>query len=175
MSKLKIPADIPKDLMPIASELHRLHESCLLSAQGQFELGKQWRAANLVLGVPAAVLAAIAGGTGLAASGKSVKSSVYALFAAGFGAALTTLNPSRRVALAQASANAYLEIQTSARQCLTIDLKKADYKVSRERLDKLTAKRDEINRTAEPPNFFARWRANRNVENGGQDYEADSE
>ncbi|MFK0250876.1 SLATT domain-containing protein [Amycolatopsis azurea] len=99
---------------------------------------------------------------------------VLALVAAGFGAALTTLNPSRRVTQAQAAANAYLEIQTDARQFLTIRLPHLNLDDAREELKTLSARRDEVNRTADPPNTYAYWRAKRNItKSGGQDYEVD--
>ncbi len=143
------------------------------SAQGQFEQMKLWRLTNLVLGVPAATLAAISGGTGLATHTSNGIPAILALIAAAFGAALTTLNPSRRVAQSYAAANAYLEVQTAARQLLTIDLPHSDRSAAREALAKLSERRDEINKTADPPNIYARWRARRNIETGGQAYIAD--
>lgn len=55
-----IPPTLPPELQPIAAEADRLHESVLWSAQIQFEQMKLWRSLNLILGVPAAVLAAVA-------------------------------------------------------------------------------------------------------------------
>jgi hypothetical protein len=98
---------------------------------------------------------------------------VLALIAAGFGAALTTLNPSRRASQAQSAANAYLEIQTAARQLLLVDLENLSSEIVRERLAELTVRRDEINRTADPPGRYAHWRARRNMRKGGQAYEVD--
>ena len=163
------------ELKPIASELHRLHESVLWSAQGQFEQMKYWRALNLVLGVPAAVLAAISGGTGLAAKSTTYVPAILALIAAGFGAALTTLNPSRRVAQAQASANAYLELQTTFRQLLTIKLSTMTRAEALDALASLSDRRDEVNRTADPPGWYAYWRSKRAIGAGGQSYVADKD
>lgn len=168
-----IPADLSDELAPLAQEMHRIHESSMWSSQAQFEQMKLWRSMNILLGVPAAVLAAVSGGTGLAADQAMTLPSVLALLAAGFGAALTTLNPSRRVSQAQASANAYLELQTEARQLLTIDLPVSSREESRERLATLTARRDEVNKTADPPSLYARWRADRSIKRGGQTYEVD--
>src|SRR5437763_526591 len=50
---LAMPADLAPELLPIATEVHRLHENVLWSAQGQFEQIKFWRAMNSVFGVPA--------------------------------------------------------------------------------------------------------------------------
>jgi hypothetical protein len=171
---IRVPS-VSEELAPIAKELHRLHESLMWSSQVQFEQMKLWRAMNILLGTPAAVLAAASGGTGLASGGGATVPSVLALIAAGFGAALTTLNPSRRVSQAQASANAYLELQTEARQFLLIDVPTLSAKDAREHLTQLTARRDEVNKTADPPGAYARWRATRNLKSGGQTYEVDSE
>jgi hypothetical protein len=168
-----IPTGLSSELEAIAAEADRLHESALWSAQGQFEQAKLWRSLNAVLGVPAAVLAAVSGGTGLASSGNGTTPAILALLAAAFGATLTTVNASRRMTQAQAGANAYLEIQTAARQFLTVDLPTLDWQAAREQLTTLTQRRDEVNKTADPPGWYAYWRAKRNLTSGGQDYKVD--
>lgn len=70
-SGLAIPVGLSEELIPIGQEVHRIHESAMWSAQGKFELMKLWRLMNLLLGVPAATLAAVSGGTGLAAHSAS--------------------------------------------------------------------------------------------------------
>lgn len=174
MTKLQIPNDIPDELSGIATEVHRIHESSLWSAQGQFVLSKQWRAANFLLGVPAAVLAGIAGGKGLTEKEHSSVLAILALIAAGFTAALTVLNPAHHIALAESSAQGYLELQTDSRQLLTVDLKTLTFDKARSRLTDLTQRRNKINKAAEPPNGLARWFAKRTIEGGGQSYEADA-
>ena len=170
---LQVPRDLRPELMPVAQEIHRLHESALYSAQGQFEQAKLWRSLNIILGVPAAALAALAGGTGLAADDRVGYAAVLALVAAAFSAGLTTLNPSRRLTQAQAAGSAYLAIQTDARQLLTIDLLTLEYDEARERLANLTARRDEVNSTADPPGRLARRRAGTVIRAGGQTYAID--
>lgn len=170
---IPMPAALSDDLNALAQETHRIHESLAWSGQGQFEQLKLWRAMNILLGIPAAVLAAVSGGTGLAQPDAGTVPAVLALIAAGFGAALTTLNPSRRAAQAQSAANAYLEIQTAARQLLLVDLETLDRVEAREKLAEVTIRRDEVNRTADPPGRYAYWRASRNFNKGGQSYETD--
>jgi hypothetical protein len=170
---LPIPSGLDAAKVPVAEEVHRLHESAMWSAQGQFEQTKLWRLANICLGVPAAALAALAGGVGLASDGKLTYASVMALVAAALSAALTTLNPSRRITQSHGASNAYLEIQTAARQLLTIDLPHLSYDECLERLSELTARRDEVNKTADPPGRIARKRAARNISSGGQSYQVD--
>jgi hypothetical protein len=173
MSKVERPANLPPELAPIADEVERIHESALWSTQGQFEQMKLWRVANWIFGVPAAALAAIAGGTGLAGSANATVPAVLALISAGLGAALTTLNPSRRVTQAKSSGDAWLELQTAARQLLTIDLAHLSYDQAREELEKLTVRRGEIAHTADPPSKYAYWCSRKNIEQGDQDYGTD--
>lgn len=171
-----IPKDLPVDLKPLAEEIDRIHESALWSAQGQFEQMKLWRAMNIFLGVPAAVLAAIAGGVGLAADSATSTPGVLALISAGFGAALTALNPSGRVSSAQSAANSFLGIQTDARQLLTVRLPHMSREDALEDLVNLTSRRDEVSSTADPTSTYAYWRSKRNIlKHGGQDYAADNE
>src|SRR5688500_16797436 len=106
----------------IRDELQRVEESTMWSAQGQFEQAKQWRFVNLAVGVPASALAAVAGSTALASTTGRVWAGIIALTSSAFGAMLTTLNASRRANQAGAAANAYLEIQTAARQARLVDL-----------------------------------------------------
>lgn len=157
----------------IEQELDRLQESAMTSAQSQFEQAKQWRGVNLALGLPASSLAAIAGATGLAAATGRIVAGVLALLAAAFGALLTTVNASHRMNQATAAANAYLEIQSAARQLRQIDLPYLPIDELRSALAELTARRDEQNRTADPPGRRAYRRAQQNIRAGGQTYEVD--
>lgn len=167
--------DLEPGLRPVGDEAHRLEESAMYSAQGQYERAKFWRGFNLSLGVAAAILAAVAGVVGLASDKTRILSGVLALVAAGMVSVLTTVNADRRHSQAAASANAYLEIQTAARQLHTVDLPHLDYDTARTQLAELTARRDEINKTADMPSRRAYRRAQSNIERGGQRYSVDED
>jgi len=160
-------------LRPIDDEARRLEESAKYSAQGQFERAKFWRGVNLALGVGAAILAAIAGVVGLASDQARILSGVLALIAAGIVSVLTTVNADRRHSQAAAAANAYLEIQTAARQLYAVDLTHLEYDTARTQLAELTARRDEINKTADMPSRRAYRRAQANIGRGEQQYSVD--
>ncbi|MFG2235103.1 SLATT domain-containing protein [Streptomyces sp. NPDC048723] len=167
-----IPNGIPESHRGIAQEADRIHESALWSAQGQFEQAKLWRLINLMLGVPAATLAAISGGTALGGD-LGIWPGVLALISAALSATLTTVNASRRMTQAQASANAYLQLQTAARQFLTIDLADTNREDARDALRNLTNTRDELNKTSDPPGRLAYKKSSKNISGGGQSYTAD--
>ncbi len=145
----------------------------MFSAQGQFEQAKMWRGINLILGVPASVLAAIAGAAALANTAGRTVAGVLALVSAGLGAILTSINPSQRMSRATVAANAYLEVQTAARQAREIDLPGWTATEARAALAELTERRDEQNRAAEPPSRRVYRAAVRNIAAGGQKYQVD--
>jgi hypothetical protein len=157
----------------IDDELQRVEESARFSAQSQFEQAKQWRALNLLLGIPASVLAALSGAATLAETAGRLPAGVLALAAAAFGATLTTLNAAHRFAQAQSSANEFLGIQTAARQARLVDLPTQPIDQARAALGNLTTRLDEQRKVADPPNRWAYRRGQRNIRADGQTYEVD--
>lgn len=170
---LTIPLGLRDELRPIGEEVHRLHESVLWSAQTQFEQLKRWRAIHYWVGVLAAILAALAGAGGLAKFHIWWLPPSLALAAAALGAVLTTLNPAQKAAQARAAATGYQELQTDARQLLMVDLPNLSKNDARDRLSDLTARKDSINKTAEPPGSAAYKKTKKILESGGQSYEQD--
>ncbi|NNN02853.1 MAG: SLATT domain-containing protein [Acidimicrobiaceae bacterium] len=164
----------PARRQEIRDELERLEESAMFSSQAQFEQAKHWRRVNYFLGIPATALAAAAGGAELATATNHFVAGIMALLAAGLGAVLTTVNASHHMNQATSAANAYLEIQTASRQYRLIDLPSADVADARQQLAELTSRRDEQNKTAEPPGPRAVKKARANITSGGQSYEVDN-
>jgi hypothetical protein len=150
----------------IGEELRRLEEDATYASQSQFETSKFWRLWHWLLGVPAAVLAAIAGFTGLASVAGRVPAAILALIAAVLGGLLTTVEPNKRVRQGQAAGVAYNEVRVGARQARLVDLPAAQLDDARSELRELTEQKQQVDRVAEPPNTYAFWRARRNVEPG---------
>ncbi len=172
------PPDTPADAerrREIGAELSRIEESAKYSAQSQLEQAKQWRLVNLGLGVPTSVFAAISAAMVVAPDEYDLIAAGLALLAAAGGAVLTTLNAAHRMNQASSAGNAYLEIQGRARQARLVDLPYQDIDDARSKLEELTARRDEQNKTAEIPNRRA-YRKGKNIEiDRGQDYDVDNE
>jgi hypothetical protein len=104
----------------VTLEVRRLEGDAKYAEQSQFGSSKLWGSVNRLLGVPAAGLAALAGGAGLASAANRVFAGVVALVGAALGAILTAIGASRRAAQAKESGNAYLQIRTRGRQRLSI-------------------------------------------------------
>lgn len=167
-------ASTPRDKEPIAREALRLEESCMWSAQNQFEQAKLWRRGNVLVSVPASVLAAVAGATGLAVATSRVLAAFIALAAGAFAAASSTLNLGRRVEQANAAANSYLALQTDFRIFREIDLPEASFDDARQSLSELVARQQEVNAAAPIPSRLAYDKARKNIEAGGQSHRVDA-
>lgn len=157
----------------IDRELQRIEESAEHSKEAQFAASKNWRAANLGLGVPASVLAAIAGGAGLAGSWSVQVVGGAALLVAVLGGIMTTLNAAQRAEQSAASANSYLSIHDDARVLRNIDLARLTDDEARDALAQLIARRDEVNHTTPLPSTLAFWQGRRNIEKGRTRHEVD--
>lgn len=157
----------------ILLELQRIEEDAMHSAANQFALGQQYRAVELLAGIPASVLAAVAGVTALASTTGRVAAGVIALVAAGLGALVTFLGAAERSSRATAAGNEYLAVQKEARRTRLIDAHLLDAASLREQLRELTDRAHAQNLAAQPPNLLARTRGKRSVERGDRAYAAD--
>jgi hypothetical protein len=162
-----------EQLEEIVKELKRQEEDATYASQSQFEMSKFWRWWHWLLGIPAAVLAAIAGFTGLASVTGRVPAAVLALIAAVFGGILTTVEPNKRLKQCQAAATAYNEVRVTARQTRRVELPSLSIDDARSQLRELTEQKLQVDRIAEPPNTYAFWRARKNIERGRLKHEAD--
>lgn len=149
------------------------------SSQNQFEQAKIWATIRVWISLPATFLAAVlavgTGGSLLADFVSKELSGALVLFSAGLGGVVAWLRASDRAEECSASANEYLAIQGAARVARTVDLPRETFDEAREKLAELSERRDSVNRQAPVPSKFARKRARRNIEDGGQSYEIDGE
>jgi hypothetical protein len=158
---------------PIEDELKRIEESATYSSQSQFAQAKLWQSVNLVVGLPAALLAAVSGGTALAGLVGTNAAAGMALGAAAFAALALTLNASERARQSHAAANAYLGLLGAARRVRTVELLELTFEQARDQLDEIGRRADEINQSAPIPSRWAFWRGRKNVERGGTTYAVD--
>jgi hypothetical protein len=158
----------------IFRELERVEESATHSASSQFALAQQYRAVDLVAGIPATALAATAGVTALASTTGRVAAGVIALVAAALSAIVAFLGAAHRSAQATAAGNEYLAIVGDARRARTIDMDMVDLHEARRLLRELTDRAHEQNKAAQPPNVLARWLGKRSIVRGDREHEVDA-
>lgn len=156
----------------LIDESARVEEDCLFSAKGHFEAAALWGRAHYWIGIPATVLAAVAGGsavadhTGIAAAVGLVVTALSAL--------AVFLNPSDRAHQHHTAGTRFNEVRNVARILRLIDLRAPspdDDLVAR--LKQCGAKRDELNKASPPIPRWAFQRARRSIEAGEATYQVD--
>ena len=158
----------------LATELKRIEESADYSSQTQFEQAKLWRIGNWLFGLPAAALAAVAGGAGLSDLVGLKVTAAMALGAAGLGAIATTLSASKRAEEARIAGNRYLGLRNDARRMRQIDIHASQaYEAARDALQQLCDREAEVGQIAPLPSRVAFWLARRNIDKGRTSFEVD--
>tara|TARA_R110001599_G_scaffold263015_1_gene463605 strand:- start:1102 stop:1605 length:504 start_codon:yes stop_codon:yes gene_type:complete len=134
-------------LTKIIAEAKRIEEDSEHSAKGHFNASNRWAGYHLRIGLPAAVLAAVAGATAFA-NYPEVAGSV-AILSTALTTVLTFLKPSEHAENHRAVAGQYLALRNRTR--IFRDLELVDdiqIAAARTRLEELAETRDELNQTS---------------------------
>ncbi|MGE3796396.1 MAG: SLATT domain-containing protein [Thermomicrobiales bacterium] len=156
-------------------ELDRVREDATFSAKGHFNASMRWGQANYILGVPAAVLSAIAGVSALSQfNHHNTVAGVLAIIVAAITGISTFLNPSERAANHYTFGNRFNSLKNRCRLVVEIDGPTMASSSLRARLAELCAERDELNASAPQIPSWAYSRARKGIGDGESDYSADS-
>ncbi|MFJ7212654.1 SLATT domain-containing protein [Amycolatopsis sp. NPDC098790] len=145
------------DSQGLTRELELIQKQANQIASKQFAQAQIWRFINLLIGLPAVGVAAIAGGIALSSRGSSTAVGILALSSAAMSSLNTFLGAQRRQTNSERCGNSYLEVRNAARRLLRIDLPALTYSEARVRLGEIALRQEEVNRTAEPPSRLAIW------------------
>lgn len=121
----EVPDGLDTEVVPMACEIVRLGRRYEYWGDRQDFWRMAWEGLALAVGVPAAVLAGIAGAIALD-SGSAAIVGILALSSAALGGILSFLNPSRRAVDSAARARACWAIVMRARLAVAADLAAAD-------------------------------------------------
>ena len=157
----------------ISAESERIREDCEYSSKSHFEAARRWGKVHLALGVPAALLSAIAGVTAL--SDYPEYAAAIAFLVAGIAGGATFLNPEKRAASHHGAATQYLSLKNRARIFLTIELLQMDESLNdaTEALRALTQTRDELNKVSPAIPRWAYLNAKVGIETGEAEHAVD--
>lgn len=131
----------------LADEAQRIEEDTEHSAKGHFNAAERWGTYHLCLGLPAAVLAAVAGGT--AFSNLPELAGSLAILSTALTTVLTFLKPSEHAENHKAVAGQYLSLRNQTRIFRKIELEdNSDIDNAKARLIELSNARNELNQTS---------------------------
>ena len=125
-----------------------LHANTMSDWSKENKLAKRWGLVHLALGIPAAILSAAAGITGLAISAGRVPAAIIALVAAAVSASSAFLQPGVRQQHHLSLQAEYSDIWHRVRVLILIDLKNPDWEATEARtaLQELSREYHAINR-----------------------------
>ncbi len=133
-------------IQEMIKEAKRIEEDSEHSAKGQYNAADRWNGYHLLIGIPASVVAALAGVSVVQ------KAPSWAVACAVASAALTTvltfLRPSERSEKHKTYGGQYLALRNAARIFRQIEVVEADVNAAKQRLLSLSRMRDELNQTA---------------------------
>jgi len=152
--------------LAIATEATLIEKKATYASEAQIESSNLWRTVQLWITIPAAILAALAGGTALASTAGRVIAGVIALAAAALSATSASLGAASRVTQHQAAGNAFLALRNAARVFRLVDLPVITLADARAKLASLEAKHDETCVNAPFTPRLAWWLACRHINAG---------
>jgi hypothetical protein len=141
----------------IAAEAALIEKNANYASEAQFATSNLWRTVQLWVTIPAAVLAAIAGGTALATTAGRLVAGCMALAAAALSATSAALGAPSRVAQHQSAGSGFLALRNAARVFTLVDLPLAPAADARAGLASPEARHDEISSHAVLTPRLAWW------------------
>jgi len=164
-----------KDLTPkLDTEARRIEEDSEHSAKGHFNAADRWSRYHLAVGLPAAILAAIAGGT--AFNDMPELAGSLAILSTALTTILTFLKPSERAENHKSVAGQYLALRNQTRIFREIDLTEEGFNdLTKKRLIGLATHRDELNQSSPNTSRKDYELAKADIDSGFSQYKADKE
>lgn len=158
----------------ISKEVMRMEEDALHSFKGHYNAADGQNRLHLWLGLPAAIIAAIAGGTALGQ--ETVAASVLAFISAILVGAMTFLKPSEKAEQHKASASRYHSLRNNLRRFREIELPTNDeVNVLKEKLTQYADTLNELNEISPQIPRSAYEKAKKDIDTGRAAYHADKE
>lgn len=159
-------------LIKLITEANRIEEDTEHSAKGHFNAADRWASYHLRIGLPAAVLAAIAGGTAFA--DYPVIAGTLAILSTSLTTVLTFLKPSEHAENHKSAADQYLRLRNRTRIFREIELiDDTDIVDAKNRLFELANSRDELNQTSPGIDRKDYEKAKADIDEGRSQYRVD--
>ena len=159
----------------IIKEARRVEEDSLYSARGQFVAASFWTNFHLWIGVPTAILAAIACASALSQfDSHNIIAGILAIIVTALTAVTIFLNPNEKANSHQNAGNKCNSLRNKARMFCDIDCygENPDQELIK-RLKELAKQRDELNQNSPQIPRWAYKKAREGIEEGEADYKVD--
>jgi SMODS and SLOG-associating 2TM effector domain family 4 len=160
----------------LIKEARRIEEDCLYTAKAHFEAAQMWRNLHLWIGIPAGVLAAVAGASALSQfDNHNILAGVVSIIVVALTAISTFLNPNEKAQAHLSAGNRYNALKNQVRIFHEIDvhLDSSTAELAH-RLKDLAKQHDELNQHSPPSPRWAFVQARQRIEEGEVRYQVDT-
>ncbi len=158
----------------IIKEAKRIEEDSLYSSKGHFYAAQLWTNLHLWIGIPATILAAIAGASALSQfDNHQIIAGVLAILVAALSAVSTFVNPNEKATIHHSAGNRYNSLKNRARIFSEIDMDIESDESLLAKLRTLSAERDELNEKSPQIPKWAFRRVRQGIEDGEAQYKVD--
>lgn len=158
----------------LVDEARRVCEDATYSAKGHFNAAARWTQIHYGIGIPTAVMSAVAGVSALSEfDNHSAVAGSLAIFVAALTGVTTFLKPSERASKHLAFGNRFNSLKNRARVAAELDAQSLAPEDFRELLTELGSERDELNAAAPAIPRVAFKRAQTGITEGQATYEVD--
>jgi hypothetical protein len=164
-------------LEAIINESKRIEENCLHTSKSHFVIAHFWTKFHLLMGIPTAVLAAIAGTIAFASFkyGNSI-AGVLSIIVTILSAVATFLNPKECSNTHLKAGNNYDSLLTRVRIFWTIDCRREEsIDILSDKLKDFSVERERLNRDCPQPSKWAYKKGKKGIEEGEAEYQIDKE
>ena len=151
----------------IVEEAKRIENDTSYSAKGHYEAAEYWTRFHLMIGIPTAILSAVAGASALAQfDNHSIIAGFLAIVVTALTAVATFLNPNEKANSHQNVGNKYNALRNKVRVFCNIDsLVESSEQELIKQLKELAKQRDELNQDSLPVSTWAYKKAQKVIEN----------
>lgn len=165
--------DKNQTIQAVIKEAHRIEEDALHSMKGHFNASNLWEKANLLVGLPSAIIAAWAGLEAIA--NNSSWAAVLALTSATFTATMTFLKPESVAENHRNSGREFNVLKNNVRRFREIDILHADELTIIKSIENFSKIRDDLNSMSRDIPRWAYNKAKQDIDNGLAHYQIDKE
>lgn len=161
-------------IQKLVAECRRIEEDAEHSSKGHYNAGDRWGRYHLYIGLPAALIAAIAGAAAFKDCPELAGS--LALLSTALTTVLTFLKPSERAEMHKTSGGHYLSLRNQTRIFREIELANGlEVEAAKARLLELASTRDELNATSPGISRCDYENAKKDIDEGRSQYQVDKD
>jgi hypothetical protein len=158
----------------IINEAKRIEEDSIHSAKGHYNAAAFWRKFNLIIGLPATIMATVAGASSLGEfNNHAFIAAVLALLVAALSAVTTFINPNEKAISHSKSGNLYNALKNDTRIFREIDFTHLSETEIRAMLHKLNDRRNDLNIKSPAIPTWAFLLAKHGIKDGEAEYQVD--